>query len=368
MKQMYFLKKIGCLLGLMVLAVPIIAQEPVQYNSAEAEPQKSIYCQEFEGLKSQPPYSVIFSDDSDDANSNQALMETKRTYNEQEKEKYLTPFQKIMRPELSAKNLVVIPPTAMPSLYAYINGICKQHGMSMPFIGVILHRQVEPRIYYYAAASKNAMGPGIIIINPEFFKYSHKAFEAAIAHELGHIKYNHENKQFFISVLSLVAAGQIANLYLVSPSDSSTSKFIKIIAALGCCALIDTKWLIPLIARQFEKQADEFAYKDCDKAEGLIEFLSPHAESERKLRDLQLRIDEHFKEVYQEEQRKLPLVSRIKNMTLGLMQYSIETIDYSLFWLLEKKPSRHPSPEDRVKAVREYLAMQQDKIVIDEDL
>lgn len=116
-------------------------------------------------------------------------------------------------------------------------------------------------------------------------------------------------------------------------------------------------FFIPFISRRFEQQAfeqqaDEFAYKDCNKPEGFIELVAPGAEQERIQRDLQLKADKQD----QEETSKLPLATRIKETTIAIIEDIPAMMDEGLYWLLTNKMTdTHTSYETQLKAVQEYL-------------
>jgi Zn-dependent protease with chaperone function len=353
MKQMDFLKKIGCLLGLMVLVVPIIAQEPVQYNSAEAEPQKSIYCQEFESLQKQEPYSIIFSQNSDNDGEKKKCLTSLNG-------KHLTPFQKfVLGRRAVEEDIVFISSIAMPTLHSYIHDLCKQHSMDMPIICI-----TQLTKGFRASATKFGMGSGIIMIEPETFKLSAKAFEAVMAHELGHIKHNHVNKLCLLNLLPCAITSYIIHSYLFSRHDYSSSQAIKTIGALGLVYLIN-KTSEPLsrrlVSQRFEKQADEFAYKDCKKAEGVIELFEPikreMVQNRSDTEDLlcQQTTQDYERDMEDDEEYQEYKKSNFISRFFIRVFWEIEPIYYQFSWWLFY-PESHPSHTERVKAAREYLA------------
>lgn len=311
---MYSFKRTRLLFLLASLSVSLIAQESAQDNEPSTEHHnESVYYKEFE-----------------EANDHLHLT----TDSEGKK-----------------GEVVAISPTTMPILHAYIEDICKQHGISMPFIYITL----DDSITYNAAARSGAMGPGTIWINPDAFKKSHKAFEAVIAHELGHLKYYHTHKGALIGSFYYMAATLIVNSYLSSPDDSSLSQVIKALAAVGCSLFTLRKWVMPWLSRKFEQQADEFAYRDCNKAEGFIDLFSAGAEAERQLRDWQLKAEDFNNKQYQAYKQSTSFARRVFHAPMVLAQLIIESIDDGLAWLITE-PHRHPTDEERIESALKYVA------------
>lgn len=302
------------------------------------------YKKEFEIFKNSPRYEAVFNEDAPRILSNlQAMIET---------DKQLSWFQRFVRSIFFRFQPVAISIKTMPKLYAYIDTICEKHNITTPTI--FITRDITfKRGMFNAAAQKLLMSSGAIVIGQKIIlEVDDAALEAVVAHELGHIKYNHINKGLLTICLAEIAT-VLATIRLHDKAfgkDFSNQLPITIApylgAFLGQC----------VIGKRFEKQADEFAYKVMGKTDGCIEFFE----------DVKNRIknyDDYFDKTYdilQESKRYLGLIDRF-GLTFCYYCASFgHKIDLIARWLSYNTPiGSHPSPDARIKAVKDYLARQQ---------
>ncbi len=226
--------------------------------------ENNIYRQEFKALKKEPFYKTIF-----DRRSN-ALMSTMLAQLESGQE--LSLIDKCLLGDLLITNPVAISSAAMPQLHKYIDAVCAEHNMRKPTILITKSKtNILGLSTAYSSSAKYLMFKGAILIGQDLLlETSQKALEAAIAYELAHIKYNHENKDWFVK---WIAPGVVS---WIIPTLNPGARAGQLLT-----------WLLPrlLIAKRFEKQADMFVYKTMNNAEGLIELCRYFQHKEQRVED-----------------------------------------------------------------------------------
>lgn len=253
--------------------------------------------------------------------------------------KELSQFQRLVRFIFFLFDVVVITPKTMPTLYSYIDTMCKTQDIQTPTI--FITRQMG---FFNAAAQKLLMSSGAIIIGQDIIcEASDDELEAIVAHEIGHIKHNHVNKSFAIAIGSVFLSH-----YLVS-------KIMYKHPYLASALLISgpTLFIRLFIGKRFEQEADEFAYKNMGKGNGLIKFFERllHMEKERN--------DEFdATHTYLEDSRKELALLDYSELKLRYCMHKAGKIFSDAFkWFYYNTPyGAHPSPQDRIKTIQEYLA------------
>jgi Zn-dependent protease with chaperone function len=166
---------------------------------------------------------------------------------------------------------------------------------------------------------------------------SDEGLEGLIAHELGHIKYNHSNKKLALSLC--------AGLFNY-----------EVLHRLGIGIPFATSLIVAwIINKRFEKEADAFAYEANGKAKGLIEFF------ELLLKKDEIR-EEEFVTVYELLQKNKSLLSSWDYYRLVARYYvakggHLYAKAYKRMYH-ETFVGAHPSPQARIKAAQDYLAQQ----------
>lgn len=271
--------------------------------------------------------------------------------------KNLTAFQRFVRGAFLGLDVIVITPETLPKLYEYVDGICKKANIATPTVFVTRHDG-----FFNAAAQKLLMSSGGIVIGQKLMHdLSDEALEGVIAHEIGHIKHNHVNKTLALVALSLALSFQLCKSLdlesvMISSLDTPLERFSKIgglvakqYAVLTGCLLLPSF----IINKRFEKEADEFACKENDKGEGIVEFF------ELILQKDELR-EEEFTAIYELlQQNKSQLSFSDYYFDLIIRYYAAKAghiygkaykyIYYNTFW------GAHPSPEARIAAAQQYL-------------
>lgn len=309
-----------------------------------------IYYAELEAFKNAPVTKLMFDEDA-----HVGLSEIQRdiiTY------KKLTNFQRFVRADFLALDVIIVTPEIMPHLYEYVDGICKKACIITPTI--FITRQDG---FFNAFAQKLLMSTGGIVIGQKLIKeLSDDAIEAIIAHEIGHIKYNHINKMLALWVGQIIATMklcQVLKIELMITKFDSPDAMLKLYAY---CAKVFAiayvlSYISPLIInKRFEKEADKFAYEANGKGKGIIEFF------ELMLKKDQLR-EEEFASVYELLQQNKSNLSTFDYYELVVRYYLAKfEQSYTNFYkkiYYETFIGAHPSPEARIAAAKEHLAKQQ---------
>lgn len=167
-------------------------------------------------------------------------------------------------------DVIVVTKDLMPDMYCYVEALCADHGVAMPTIFI-----TRGKNFFNALAVKLLMSVGGITIGQELInECSDEEIEAIIAHEIGHIKYEHANKKLFISVLSTCISYWIA--YKITPCREWSTK------RLAHFIFIDDLIHALLIGKRFEREADLFATRNAGKAAGIVSFFQKIQQKEKK--------------------------------------------------------------------------------------
>lgn len=294
-----------------------------------------VYYTELKKLKKSSQTEMIFNEDA-----NQVLSELQRDILTC---KNLSTFQRFVHCAFLGLDVVVVTPETMPFLYNYIEQICNNANISVPVI--FITRQDG---FLNAAAQKLLLSSGGIIIGQKLVReLSDDALEAVIAHEIGHIKYNHCNKGLALLVATLIAYVKIIP-YIVSEDDLTITRYVKYIALFDLLSLISRF----LIGKRFEQEADAFAYRNNNKAAGLIEFFELYLEKENK-RDKEFIITY---DILQDNKKDLSM----SDYYSLLIRYYIAKYGHEYRKCLQNIYHNtflgaHPSPEKRINAASHYL-------------
>jgi Zn-dependent protease with chaperone function len=309
-----------------------------------------VYYTELKALKNAPSTKQIFDED--------AHFELSRIQCDVTIYKNLTPFQRFVRSAFLSLDVIVVAPETLPKLYEYVDGICKKANIATPT--VFLTRKDG---FLNAAAQKLLMSTGGIVIGQKLLHdLSDDAIEAIVAHEIGHIKHNHINKLLVLSVFTMILYYKLCgSLSLDKVTILSSDTSLEICSKIGSLvakkyALLTSLFLLPslIVNKRFEKEADEFACKDNDKSNGLIEFF------ELILQKDQLR-EEEFTAIYELLQQNksqlsfddyyFDLIIRYYTAKAGHLYSKARKYIYHNTFL-----GAHPSPESRIAAAKQYLA------------
>ena len=309
--------------------------------SLAAQQQEFIYRQELKDFKNIPQYKTVFNEDS-----NIVLRAVNRDV---EIYKQLTPLERLARFVFLALNVVVVTPETMPKLYSYVNDLCLTHDVALPTIFLT----IDEKGFFNAAAQKLLTSTGGIVIGQELLnKTTDAELEAVIAHEIGHIKYNHVNRMIAISLGSYIAVRAALNHCLNPVSVHSRTYVMDSISRVYVTLALSNLISNCIINKRFEKEADEFAYKVAGHGPGLIEFFE-HLEARE--------------ESYQQDfvtTAQLLTENKSKLETLDYMDlcmgYYLAKFGNSLMngakWVYHNTPlGAHPAHEVRIAAAQAYL-------------
>ena len=200
---------------------------------------------------------------------------------------------------------------------------------------------------FNACAQKLFASSGAIVIGQKLLRETTDAeLEAVVAHELGHIKYNHVNKRILLSILTIIATNTLNGCLPSEKKLSSTTSFL-------------IKLYLPdlIINKRFEKQADEFAYKFVGKANGTIAFHENLIKRNKKY------FDEDFEKTYDILQKNKPQLAILDRYLLTTRYYLasfFNKLNKTYRWIYLNTPlGAHPSSEERIQAVKDYLAQKE---------
>lgn len=159
------------------------------------------YKQELRNFKTSAQYQVAF-----DENVNSSLG---RITADIETRKQLSYIYRFLYPALSGAGAIAINRETMPSLYAYIESVCIKQHMAVPYI--FISRDVTfKQGLFNAFAQKLLASTGCVVIGQRLMLETTDAeLEAIVAHELGHIKYNHVNKTVALCVGMDILLGRL---------------------------------------------------------------------------------------------------------------------------------------------------------------
>jgi Zn-dependent protease with chaperone function len=299
------------------------------------EPNNDIYKQEFRTFEKLPNYKAVFDEE--------AHADIKSIQRDIENFKELSLLQRLMRFNFLGMDVMVVTPNFMPSLYAYVDNVCQQNSMQTPTVFITTGKGC-----LNSAAQKLLASTGAIVIGRKLIlKTTDDELEAVLAHEIGHIKYNHVNKGLLLGLVtffgSYAGIDSILNQYLIGQRSKSLQ------ASQVTLAVISSLILNRLIInKRFEKEADKFAYDVVNKGDGLVKFfkrMQKKEESEEK----------DFENTYfliQQNKSKLSFVDYIALMGRYYMAKGGYLMGNAFKWFQHHTPfGAHPSLEKRITTI-----------------
>ena len=326
MKKLFFL----CLMGLLIHSIGYCKDK-----------QESSYYQELQTFKENPEFQAIFDEEAPDLACH--------IHRDIQNFKELSYWQRLSRFLFLSEDVVAVTPSTMPKLYAYVESTCNKQGLAIPTIFITR----EKGIFNAFAAKLFATTGGIAIHQKIIEDTSDVELEAVIAHELGHIKHNHSN-QILARAVPLYLAALVGMSYARTMNPVYTRKngvnFIELICRHVLASSVAGFLTQLTIGKQFEKEADEFSYKEVGNGQGLIEFFK-HLQEKEKYQDAA------FDGAYEALQKNKPALSDHDYQAILIDYYVAKGIHKGFKWVYYNTPmGPHPSPEARQKAVEEYLA------------
>ncbi len=300
------------------------------------------YKEELKAFKKKPPYTVMF-----DKYADGALRDIIRDV---ENCKEMTPFQRTIRTVFLSLDTVVVTPATMPKLHGYITSICDQRNIKVPTILI-----TKDKWLFNAAAHKLLMSSGAILIGQNLLhEVSDEELEAVVTHEIGHIFHNHTNKHLATMTVSTTAS---TLLFLTAALSSKViTKFVKqkpnrLQPVMGGCTVagILTGSLLAtlLIGKRYEKQADKFACATIGKGDGLIKLFEQFKQKRQNHADA----FDITSKTLSANRHRIP-IGEYFSMNV---KYYLAKAEYKIDKVLERWFGSHPSPDQRIKAVKEYF-------------
>lgn len=264
--------------------------------------------------------------------------------------KELSEFQRLARFMFFALDVVVITPATMPGLYEYIDSMCQRNNIKTPTIFI-----TRDKGFFNAAAAKILTSSGGIVIGQKLLlEVTDQELEAVLAHEIGHIKYNHVNKMLGISFASHIVTYfgikfLIEHDYLPLVKEHFSYRLLLHLYITGTISQI-------IVNKSFERQADAFAYKEENQGPGLIKLFE-RLETKEESSDIA------FAKTYEFLQNNKQQLSSRDYRGLIVRYYLARLGDYynkAFRWLYYNTPfGPHPSPAARISTIRAYLENEQ---------
>ncbi len=317
----------------------------------EAVAKTHVYKQEFQLVKENPVFENLFDEDV-----NHISHEFERAIHNSKHMPSI--WQRLGCFMFLLYDTIVITPEMMPELYAFVESFAQKSGMPTPKIFISLNEHV---FNAFAAKFINSVG-GILIEQKLLNELADNQLKAVIAHELGHIKHNHINKNIALLIPSLAAS-----LYVVNKGINCVRNYIGIdrwrykflefdvadyyIRGLGVAALtLLGRGLI--IGKRFEKEADQFAFESGYAADCVEAFTI----MEDKIKKVDAELAATNDKLMAEKDNLTPadFSSLQQELWKATMWYRF------YLWIHRNTPfESHPSNADRIAAAQAYLAAQE---------
>lgn len=303
-------------------------------NGVDCQPSINKYNQELLALKDSKQFAMLFDQEMQE---NLKQIQCDLINNTQ-----LSLCQRITKYlYLGSKGIVVIS-TALPRLYTYVQDLSQKQAIPMPIIFIVTDKEL-----FEAKSYKPFNSVGIIALSDQLIQQATDSeIEAVIAREVGHIKYQHANKELAFNIAAYMAA--LGVVHMIDDKENLPI-ILKIALPLGVI-LFGGKLLIN---KRFEKEADEFACKQADGSYGLQELLEHFELFERKQTAF---FDDTYIKI-QENRVSLGIYSYAYLMCCYYKAKTGHLIDDAFKWLSYNTPlGAYPSNRARIQTIQKYLA------------
>jgi len=302
------------------------------------------YRHEFENFKYAGEYAKIFD--------KEIPADVRSLYQAIDNYKELGFFSRFLYQAFFMIGAVIVTPDACPKLHGFIDNLCKKSGIKTPIVFITIKKH-----FLNAAASKLLTSIGGIVIGQQMFlELSDQELEGVIAHEIGHIKYNHVNKTIVLAVCTCIATRfTLDTLFPIKMTFDKNKLFVRLLNRALDTYILSTIFTALIINKSFEKEADAFAYKENDYGQGLMEAFELFQKKEKKH-------DQEYENVglhLQENSNKLGTIDYVAlkiSYALSLFGHGIHKLHR---WVYYNTPlGAHPSLEDRIATIQTHLENQ----------
>lgn len=287
------------------------------------------YKDELKIFEKSPTHAMVFDEDA-----HEGLKSLRRDIEAYPK---LSNFQRMI---LSSLEIILVTDETMPGLYGYIADACQENKIKMPTVFIATNKG-----FFNALALRLFWGTGIVVIGKKIIEdASQEELEGVLAHELGHIKYDHGTKKFAIFIGSFIGASLVANQFIENPYAKAYAPHI--VAPLLTSLLIN---------KRFEREADEFAYKTVGKGKGLAQFF-------KHLEKMEEKTEGEFAATYQmlaDHKHNLEFFDYTGLLIRYYVARGFHKLGDAYKWIYHNTfLGDHPSHQDRIKAIEAHLAKQ----------
>lgn len=297
------------------------------------------YLQEFKAFKETAEYKEFF--DNKDVASNLKNIQ-RDIYNHQQ----LSFIYRLLHKVFLDTDTIIVNSRTMPKLYSHIENICNEQKIKVPAIFISNKKSI-----FNAFAAKLFLSCGGLLIGQKILnEVTDEELEAVIAHELGHIKYNHTNKMFALNrLIYIFVASWVYDRNPIRMNDSfftKIDKFQKNDYQSNIWAALFTQLII---GKRFERQADEFAYKTVGKGRGLKQFMQRVIEKRKKY-EAEITSSKALLQTHQQK------FGTIDNLLFKIRFFFADELHKLYYWLYyNTRLGAHPSPEARIETIEKYL-------------
>lgn len=282
---------------------------------------EGVYWQEFETLKKDPAYVLVF-----DRNLLPGAREVaKSIVNGQ-----YAAYPSVLRWMTLKDGAMLVHAKSMPKLYDYVSALCHERNIK-PMLILILPDEGNSDI---------VSNEGMIMLGHDVLREcTDEELEAVIAREIGRVEHRQVSA---IRALDWVCIGLLFYLYQRN-------------ALTGMQALLAWYFICPghLLGEKLEWEADNFACKELNKSKGLMRFF-------QRLQDKEDKANNHFAMVREmiENGQGNEIDSWVE-----MRAYEFERFYYKVAtfykWLYETPYGLRPSPAERIKNAQRIVDQQE---------
>lgn len=285
------------------------------------------YWQEFEKVKQDPDYALIF-----DRTILQGAREVAKAIHNEKKAGASAAAFNAYRWFTLRNGVIVLDANAMPRLHEYVQTLCRERDIAVFTILVI------PEEGYIDVWG----GAGFILLGYDVLREcTDEEIEAVIAREIAHIEYDHSPK---IGALNWAYLGLMYYLY-----------HRNILTGMQALLIPSFVWPSHLIGAKFEWEADNFACEKLKKTKGLLRFFQRLQYKEDKAKAQFDMVDAIINE---NEENGL-------DGSLAMMSSQSERFYYKASklyrWFYETPYGLRPSPADRIANAKRIAEQQENE-------
>ncbi len=268
-------------------------------------------------------------------------------------------------------DVMVVTKDNMPELHSFIEKLAQKANIKTPYVFITISKGA---VNAFAFKILKGIG-GILIDQKALCTFTNEQLESVIAHEMGHIKFDHVNKTLALMIPAFFASLYVSHkamngLKLYLPENKVcnwgywAASYLRYIGlheySLGLVSAVIMTYITKslVIGKKFESQADNFAH-EMGYAQGLKQAMEI-LEQQYEKSDAQL-MAANDKIMAAKEKLTTKDFVELQNAVIGQ-----KIIIKFLRWTQANTPFEpHPSNADRIAAAQAYLDAQVQAPVIE---